>query len=209
MATNYTYTTNIPVATHTPAQDQGNMQVNCTSVNQIIGTDHLTFGTATGALVDGMHTVVHMQTRLSDPPLVAGTGEIYTKEVTFNSVTESALFFESDLGTVIQLTGASNTLASSKGYTTLPGGIIIQWGNKSGLSGTQHVFGNVNFPVPFLANVFQILITPISIDQTVTTQSTISVSASPAATLTTFAWNYVKASPGTDYVAFSWIAIGN
>ena len=198
MATTYQYTTNIPVATHTPAQDQGNMQINCTSVSQIIGTDHLTFKTATGALIDGMHTVIHMENQTSDPPAVAGTGELYTKEVTFNSVIDSALFFRSESGTITQIVGSNNTLAAASGYTTLPGGIILQWGKVTG-SGIPSI--NL-FPVAFPNNVYNV--TAMSKLSPVTNNG--DEYSVTGVGLTGF---FLNISPGYSGVSFYWLAIGN
>jgi len=200
MATTYTYTTNIPVATHTPAQDQGNMQVNCTSVSQILATDHLTFGTATDALTDGMHTVVHLVVQANDPPAVAGTGEIYTKEVTFNSVIESALFFESDQGTVTQLTSPSSILATSPGYIFLPGGLIMQWGTVTG-----SFIGNpvaITYPIKFPNNVFNVtaMLNKTSLTANGDEYSVVNIGKTSSGLFVT---------PGYMGAPFEWFAIGN
>ncbi len=208
MATNYTYTTNIPVATHTPAQDQGNMQVNCTSVSQILSTDHLTFGTATGALTDGMHTVVHLVVQANDPPAVAGTGEIYTKEVTFNSVTQSALFFESDQGNVTQISGPSNFSATTNGYTILPNGIIMQWGRFQSAIGSGGSVETITFPFPFQNNIFSITANAFY-QQSNFPLSTISIAMriSQFSTLSQFTC-YIYTNSNA-YTGFDWFAIGN
>jgi hypothetical protein len=208
MATNYTYTTNIPVATHTPAQDQGNMQVNCTSVSQILSTDHLTFGTATGALTDGMHTVIHMQNQANNPAAVPGTGEIFTKEVTFNSVTQSALFFESDMGNVTQISGPSNFSATANGYTILPNGIIFQWGQLIHNFNSGETTDTITFPFPFQNNIFSITANPfVSFGNLPQSTASIGIRNSQFTTLTSFDFEFFTNS--SSYTGFDWFAIGN
>ena len=150
--TTYNYTTGIPDGNHLPAQDFANMQTNTNSINSIIGTDHLTFGTATGLQIDGMHTNIRFGTSQGgDPTKINNIGQLYTKTLTIGN-TDQCLFFEGGGGRITQLTGiigglGNQTSAMQNGYTPLTGGIILQWGKKhlSTSSGTDVLF-NVAFP---------------------------------------------------------------
>src|SRR2546430_8289315 len=124
MATNFTYTTNIPLATNEPSVDQPNMKINTNSINSIIGVDHLTFGTATGTQSDGYHKVIHSVPQVSDPVAIAGFGQVYTKTVSG----DQQLFYESGGGVKTQLTGPNAVSAAATGYVWLPGPILMQWG---------------------------------------------------------------------------------
>lgn len=168
MATNYTYTTNIPLSTNTPAQDQPNMQTNTNSINSIVGTDHLTFGTATGSLTDGMHTVIHLADNGgSTPSKVNGSGILWNNTVTFNGNTDEALFFRGNTGgsaNITQITAPFGFSASSNGFVFIPGGILMQWGTGS-FGG--HNFANITFSVsPFPSNVYSIVLTGTSANNT-------------------------------------------
>jgi hypothetical protein len=103
MPTNYNYTSDIPFATHKPSVDQPNMKENTNSIKSIIGTDHLTFLTASGSEVDGYHKVIHFANQSGDPAAIVGTGQLYTK----TELGDQQLFYRSGGGTITQLTNAS------------------------------------------------------------------------------------------------------
>jgi len=216
MATNYTYTTGIPVATNTPAQDQPNMAVNTTSVSQILSTDHLTFGAATGALTDGMHTVIHLKDNGGvTPPKVAGTGEVYSNDVTFNAKTDGALFYQSSTlagNTEIQITAPKAYSSALNGYSFLPGGSIIQWGfENTGSSGSfagGSASGTVTFPLVYPNNAWMVVCTPYW--NTAGTAPSVAGSATPngtSVTTTGFEWQFNSTS--NKYRGFYWYSIGN
>jgi len=104
MATNYDYTTDIPLSTNKPSVDQPNMQTNTNSINSIIGTDHITFEQATGSGVDGYHTVIHFLDQGStDPATTTGFGQIFTKTISG----DQQLFYQSGNGVITQLTNST------------------------------------------------------------------------------------------------------
>lgn len=103
MATIYDYKLNIPFATNKPSVDQPNMLTNTNSIASIIGTDHLTFGTATGSQIDGYHNIIHFNTQLNDPNAIPGTGQLYTRTIAGDQV----LLYRSGNGVITQLTNAS------------------------------------------------------------------------------------------------------
>lgn len=203
MATNYPYTTGIPVSTDTPAQDQPGMQINCTSINQILSTDHLTFGTATGNLTDGMHTVIHLQDQIMTPPAaILGAFELWSQLITFNATTDDALFVQTGKGTVIQMTTSANTVAKTNGYTFLPGGVILQWGTST----TTGTTTGVTYPLTFPTKEFIVMAQPYSNSSpsTVAAQNYWTDGGSAAG----FTFFYPTFSGGNK-PNFLWFAIGN
>ena len=95
MATTYPYNKNIPLSTNKPSVDQPNMQTNTNSISSIISTDHLTFGTATGNQIDGMHTVVRLAVPQGSDPVAIGTiGQIYTKTLTIGETQINVYFLK-------------------------------------------------------------------------------------------------------------------
>lgn len=173
---NYTYTDNIPFSTDNPSNDQPLMQTNTNSIDSIIGEDHFSFNNNNGGL--------HQKTRLVNivgmgPPsgIAAGMGTLYTKTVaTTASTNESTLFYVPD-GTInqYQITrtiapdgatfGTNNAYGSPVvgitqvgGWTFLPGGMLLQYGNLSGFtSGDQ----TVQFPVTFSTAVYGVFTMPV------------------------------------------------
>jgi hypothetical protein len=112
-----------------------------------------------------------MPDQVAAPTTSAGEGGLYTKD----DGTRPALFYRQESnGTEIQLTGANPSLGTS-GYTTLPGGLILQWGEAavtSGGSGTT-----VSFPVPF-TTPYQVTFSPAKGAGSVSSQDTYLVEGS-------------------------------
>lgn len=71
----FTYTRDIPFATHTPASDQPNMQVNTNTIDDLLKVDHISFNDANG----GKHNHVTFHNAQSDPTLLNSETQIYPK----------------------------------------------------------------------------------------------------------------------------------
>lgn len=95
--TNFSYVQGIPAANNNPSSDQPNMLTNTNSIYGLINVDHITFGMANG----GYHNVIHFNNQgTSDPPLVSGFGQLYTKTISG----DQELFYESGNGVIVQMT---------------------------------------------------------------------------------------------------------
>lgn len=147
------YNINIPAAQNNPSNDQPLMQTNTNSTSQLIGIDHVTFNDAVNP--NGYHTVIHQTLQGSDPAIIAGINQLYSKNVTVGLSTDTQLFVRSGLGIISQLTGFS---AVANGWQQL-GGIIIQWGQSAVLA--QPANTTINFPRVFPNACFSVVITPI------------------------------------------------
>ncbi len=97
------------------------------------------------------------------------------------------------------IAGLANSIGTN-GYQTLPGVIIIQWGNSSSC-GTG-CSSNVTFPIAFPANVFSVVVTLSNGTSPINNASNITSKSATAFTVDT--------NPGASAKSgFSWIAIGN
>lgn len=136
------YNLNIPAGPNNPSQDQPKMQENTNSINQIIDVDHFTF--VSSGSRDGWHKQSTYPISTIAPPTLAFQGAVYTKDIGGGVV---PLFYRRELnGPEIQITGASSTLAL-EGQTFLPGGLLLQWGQKSGVNSGS----TINWATPFTA----------------------------------------------------------
>ena len=183
-----TYNENIPTTNNRPSADQPIMQTNAVAIKNILDIDHVTFNTSPS----GYHKVIHFVTQGSDPGTVAGIGQTYTKTVSGDEYP----FFKTGLGTVYQLAGNASSLATN-GYTTLPNGLILQWGRK--LSPGQT--GTVNFPIAFPTACFSVTITQRR-DSSTSTQG-MYLNGVPG--IASFAYNGSSSSDDALY----WMATGN
>lgn len=137
----------------------------------------------------GTHTHVDMLAQASNPNPPTGQISHYSKSV--SGVTEWFMQREGS-GTVIQMS-AGNTQANINGYTFLPGGMIMQWGQNTSTGGVA----TVNFHVVFPNTLFSVMVSP-----------------NGSGTIPTASW-YNQTTSGftcktsAAAILFNWIAIGN
>lgn len=186
-----TYNAGIPNATDLISVSQGQIKTNFTQLNSQFGIDHVAFNTGSGN-GNGFHKQVTIPTPLVSNPTLSGTyGEFYTK-----SVSGTTQGFFANASTVTQLTGASSI--SGSGYTTLPGGVLMQWGSGSYSNGNS-----VPFPVNFPTAVFALQVT-INIASTLSAVGYNGYTSGSAP----FA-GFIFRTSASGGVPISWVAIGN
>lgn len=129
------YNNNIPQAIDEPSDSQPQLLENTNSVETFLEVNHVTF------VEDdyGKHKFVTMPLQVADPTTLATEGAIYAATGNYSGILE--LFFRrpSD-ATPIPFTETNGT-----GFTFLPSGILVKWGNtnKTGYTAPDNV---VTFP---------------------------------------------------------------
>ncbi len=147
-----TYNPNIPIGSNLVSSDISSMQTNFSQANTIFGSDHFDFTIAPPSN-RGLHKQVNFPT-IPTPPVVATTASaLYPK--LGSGVTR--LFFVNATED-IQITGASSVTATpaADGYTTLPGGLILQWKVSTNVSSGNH---NIVFPLAFPTATLSVMVT--------------------------------------------------
>jgi len=139
----YSYNTNIPAAANLLSDDQPDMQTNTNSINSLLGgdatVDMIGFGNANG----GWHRQLTYVVQGSAPGSSSGQARTYSK----TSSGSSEIFLQRDnVATEIQLTRGTPSAATS-GYTFLPGGILLQWVQRTAT-------GAFNWPIAFTTSVY-------------------------------------------------------
>lgn len=187
MPNNFTYNNGVPDGPDNPSDDQPDMKINTQSIESIIAVDHISFNTNGG----GIHKQVTLLNQ-NAPGLGDGNGVLYANVVNG----ESWPIWQNNLGSTTLMSSATNN--GTNGYTSLPGGMLIQWG----LVAAPGISGAVVFPTPFLAAT-----PPFTIQLTM--QRTLAViglvGVDNATPPTNSGFNYV-ASIGSDILY--WMAIG-
>lgn len=206
--------------------DYQNLQNNNQQLDTTFGVDHTTFSDNTGQ--NGFHfnirqipfscttssPSINPKTTVngsSNQPVLApgsitGYGQLFQAQINDGIAADEALYFLSGGNNLTQLTRNFAPVAAINGYTFLPGGLILQWGNVTPLVGAT--LTNVTFPKPFTSNLFNIQATLIPKLNTSTSNAQC-ISVQPSSTpLTKFQYNY-SASSSTNYIGIYWIAIGN
>ena len=123
------YLTNIPAATDKPSVSQQQIQTNFALLDNYFGTNHVQFSALSS---QGQHKFVQLQTQAAAPATV-GISALYTKAV----AGLTCLFWKQGGGTEVQMTSFDPTFsnattnpawgATKKGWTYLPGGLLLQW----------------------------------------------------------------------------------
>lgn len=203
------YLPTIPQPTDLLSNSQGQILNNFNILNTAFGKNHTPFATAEN---QGKHTFVEMpklstQPTLTVPATLAGEGSLFTIGVNYTNpaVTVTELYYTPDAsGNAYQLTScpsATNFAAVTNGWTFLPGGLLLQYGQVSS-PGTS---GQITFPLAFPSNnpPYSIFLTleRSSASQTVTVDSGTS---NPAPTAEKF--GYLNSSSGSTILF--WMAVG-
>lgn len=156
---NFTYSDNIPAASHNPSADQPLMQINTNSIDGIIAVDHFSFNDNDGGYHKKSTYISNNYTLAAPPTTIAGQVALYA----FNTgVGGNALAFVRDgLTTGVQLTDTQAPISTANGSTFLPGGILIQWGSGITVAGflTQSY-------TPAFSTIFSETATAISLGST-------------------------------------------
>lgn len=135
------------------SQSQKQLLTNNTALDNTFGVDHYKFSATTNA---GSHQQISFPLNPTPPAVPTDPASfLYTNQAGPSGSQVSQLFFENAKG-IQQLTG--DVSAISNGYTTLPGGIIFQWG--IGIANTSGA--SISFPVPFTAACFSVVATVLN-----------------------------------------------
>lgn len=156
-----TFNPGIPTPSEALSASQGEIQTNFSQTNTLFAVDHVTFDSA-----DAGNRGKHYKVTFPDwvkPPQATVNPQTAANEIALyggDDGTESQLYLRRESnGTVIQMTSSStgDPVAAVGGQTFLPGGIIMKWGNRSGVADGATINFNAdtsNFPT----NCFQVWI---------------------------------------------------
>lgn len=190
-----TYTVGVPFDGQSLSNSKPQVRSNFTVLNTAFSQNHV----ALGAVDQGKHKFLQMPQQGSAPVTSVDEGGLYAKIV---SGVTSLFWRQQNNGSEIRLTGVT-PVALANGYSTLPGGLIIQWGtivtNPPPMSFTTPVLfatSNINFP----NNCFHVFA------QTQTTSISTSIVWSVSNISTT---GFSLGTLPPNGVTFSWLAIGN
>jgi hypothetical protein len=193
-----------PNSSQSLGQTQAGIKNNFSLIQTTIDQNHIDLNLAG----KGKHTVIQMPVLGSIPVnpvppggLVAGDATLYSK--TTNAT--SNFFFSPDAsGNEYQLTRGitasfANFGAATKGWTFLPGGLLLQYGLQNAIHSVPIVF-----PIPFTNPPFNIQITASIPGQT---RSTVYADTSSITNTQFSAWT-LDSSGNSTSTGISWIAIG-
>jgi hypothetical protein len=148
-------------------EDYKNLQLNFQQLDTSFGVDHTKFSVTP---LNGYHTVVHIvpfsttatnppnNQPVAAPPVVSTLGEIFTAQINDGINSDEALYYRSGGGRITQFTRNFTPTNAANGATSLPGGLILNWGQVAQSSSATYP---VTFFQPFTTTPYSIVITPI------------------------------------------------
>jgi hypothetical protein len=147
------YTANIPQSGDQISQSQPLILANFQSLQDAQDRNHVALSDTVNR---GKHNFVEMPAQGSTPVTAVGEIELHGKAI--GGTTQLYCSRDNDVGTLTQLTTAIVPLVATSGYSFIPGGMIIQWGqvNFSGSTGV------VNFPTAFPVDALMVVASPFN-----------------------------------------------
>lgn len=144
----FSYNTGVPAANNNPSVDQPDMQTNTASINSLLAIDHVPFNTAGG----GRHNQVTFNA--NNPATLPATPPVLfvnNQDGNGNNLPAglAQLFYYT--GTNAQSQLQYTNLDRDYGSVLLPGGVILKFGLKGGVSPSGLI---VTFPQAFPNNCF-------------------------------------------------------
>lgn len=200
----FTYTRDRPNPPNNPSSDVPDMLQNTNSIDDLLAVDHNSFNVANG----GYHKIVHLAKQSGSPAPIANIVQVFNKDYTPDTTggVAGTQLFSTNSGGTVQLTGTSQ---QTDGWCW-SGGLLFQWGRKTGLSGAwpttdqtltfkDRVAGAIRFP----GNCFMVVVTFIGPTSSSTGDICINSISS-----TVFHWQFTG-SASTAFDGFYWYAVGN
>src|SRR5882724_9133933 len=162
------YQSGIPTGSVPLNQDYLNIQGNFSSLATQFNEDHVPLTSTSGTPPNGYHKSIHLvpaSTTTTNPPnnqpvitpvATVGYGQVFDAEINDGLNTDTALYFLSGGNRLTQLTRNIQPVNSQNGYTSIPGGLVLQWGLTASSNAS---FLDVTFPIVFPNSVYNIQLT--------------------------------------------------
>lgn len=145
------YQQNIPQAGDRLKDSQADLLGNFQAIKQLIDVNHATFGSAN----EGKHNKVTFP--VQNPASVFAAGDLGLYSFLSPLTARNELYLYDYAGNRIPIT-ASQQVASSAGWTYLPSGVLIKWGNS-----TANGLTTITFPsgatIPAFTSIFSMSVT--------------------------------------------------
>lgn len=165
------YNPNIPQPSDLLSQSQSDLLNNFMAIQTLIDVNHVDFADATN---QGKHKWVTFPLQGAIPPAGSGfaSGELGLYNATSSLTTQNELYInKTNQATVVQVATTASILSSNSapaqnsfGWTMLPSGIVLKWGNFSGFTGLNAVTLTTSAADgPTLNQILSVMLTPYAV----------------------------------------------
>lgn len=148
------YNQNIPKPGDLISVSQGQILANFQAIQTLIDVNHVDFADAGNM---GKHKFVTFTDQTALPPVAAGTDLNMYNAVDGNTGLQE-LWIGNSAGSTIPFTSG---IFATPGWTFIPSGIMIQWGNGGNINDNQNPLITVTFSRSFPNACFQVIVCPL------------------------------------------------
>lgn len=193
------YQANKPQPTDRLKDSVADLEGNFQALKTLVDVNHGTFG----SINEGKHEFVTFPEQGAAPAVPGGTDVNMYLAVSAGSSNANDFFIQRSAGADVPFSAA---LKLNNGWTYLPSGIIMQWGNGSaGVSGSGSTTQSFIFTFP--TNCLSVQLTPFT-GGTVADQNTFVQLISRANNQFTYFYSGRTTANAPSVVQFTWLAIG-
>lgn len=202
------YNANIPAPTDQLSQSQADLLGNFQAIQTLIDVNHVDFASAD----QGKHKWVTFPVQTPSPPIAFGAGELALYSF-LNPVTSKNELYINKLNqvTVTQIPTTASILSVTSnpgnnvsGWSYLPSGVLLKWGNSTANGSTAVVFP-VAATIPVFTNVMTVLVVPFAAGAA---DSDIAVRVSSFTNTTMTIYGSARSTTGAAAAGFQYLAIG-
>jgi hypothetical protein len=190
------YNANIPQSTDLLSQSQGDILANFQALQTLIDVNHVDFASGN----QGKHFFVQFPVQSPVPTTGAGEVGLYCQTSAYTGNPELVVSHQSAAG----ITEFTSSLKAANGWSYLPSGILLKWGNATANGSTT-----INFPtagtIPVFSSVFSMILTPF---QNVATDANIAVTLTSFSATSFVAYGSPRITSAATAVTFQYLAIG-
>ena len=203
------YQANIPQPNNLLSQSQDDILNNFQAIQTLIGINHVNFGAAD----QGKHKWLSLPEQAATPPAGSAFGatELGLYNAVYGFTAKDELYInKTNQTTVVQVPMTASILstnsapaAGAQGWSYLPSGLIIKWGNMNGTGSTVVDISGIG---PAYTNILSIYLT---IDNALVSDVDIAVRLRNVISPTQFgAWVSPRTTLGSATANFLWLTIG-
>lgn len=193
------YNNNIPQPNDAISVSQGDILNNFAAISTFVNVNHVDFNGAD----QGKHKWVTMPVQGAAPATGGGEIALFSRTSTLTSVPEMA-FRRDTNGAVIEFTSSAPTAI---GWTRLPSGILLKWGNSSANGLTTYTFP-AGATIPAFTNIFSIQITTAYVNATDNPNGFVRLNNFVAPYTTFSVFGSPRTTSGSLAVTYQYLAIG-
>lgn len=195
--------TQVPTATQTLANSQPQILGNFSVIDSTFSVNHVSYNTSGG----GWHNLVTLPPQSPVPTPSAANGILYTQQSTLTATPE-LVYAHATTSTApasAQISEFTSAGYASVGWTRLPSGILLKWGNATATGYTTYLFPTAA-TIPIFTNIYSVQVTTLGATSDNNELITFVSAPTPYTAINIFGSSRTAVGPAT--VGYTYLVIG-